>query len=95
MQSHEISEEDLKNSPYLQIFEIHGKILQNSPLIINPFGMIDGARKKNDGITFFGSKIYDGDFTLNDVVLEIEENKCFNLKQLFTIFYRRGIISIN
>ena len=39
------------------IQEIEGEIFKNQKLIINAWGLTNGARKSRDGIVFFGSKL--------------------------------------
>ena len=73
--------------------EIEGEILRNQKLIINAFGLINGARKSRDGIVFFGTKLkkvlwnnFKNDIIINDFVLNLDED---NMTHTFFIYYKK------
>lgn len=60
---------DVEKTKLLNLRVIEGDILPDTTEItINPFGVIEGGRKKQDGITYFGSQKY----TINPATSEQE-----------------------
>jgi hypothetical protein len=49
-----ISDDEIRNGPYLIIEELEGDILKNNKLKINAGGLTTSMRKEKDGLTFFG-----------------------------------------
>ena len=62
-------------------------------MVINAMGLVNGARKQKDGISFFGNKIKEGEIIINDYALNLE-NQDINIKHLFIIYYRKGKLLI-
>ena len=74
-----------------------GELFHNKEIVINVNGMIDGLRQKNDGVTYFGTKIindYRGvpyiDFVINyQLIGEKEENDDSLTGRIFNIYYQK------
>jgi hypothetical protein len=73
----------------LVINQVEGTILKHSQIIINALGAINGARRENDSISYFGVKLYDGSKAVNDFALNLDELNS-RLEHLFIIYYKRG-----
>jgi hypothetical protein len=90
-----MNEEELKNTPFIVIEEIEGKLLGGNHLLINALGAPEGARKQNDGVTFFGNKIFDGEVVINDYAWNVEDQNFTNLRHYFIIYYKKGNLVFN
>jgi hypothetical protein len=86
----------------LGIEDSQGQILNGQKLIINASGLEGGLRKKSDGVTFFGLKMYKNQDTnsisnsnissnpiINDVILNYKGNT-IEKDHLFYIFFKRN-----
>lgn len=60
-----ISDNDIFINKKLEINEIEGCQLENKPLIINCGGMLNGKRKKRDGVSIFGLEFNNATDTTN------------------------------
>lgn len=57
VQTRFFTDTDIDAAPTLFLEELDGNILQGGKLMINASGLINGERKMNDGITFFGTTL--------------------------------------
>jgi len=62
--------------------------LKSNKLTINAAGLIGGARKMRDGVTFFGKKLKHGDLIVNDFELSIDYTGIG--LYTFIIYYKKG-----
>jgi hypothetical protein len=83
-----IGEEIVKIAPLLCLEETEGNLMKDDKLMINASGLVEGARKAKDGVTFFGKNLKCGDIVVNDYVLNID-NTDYQLNHIFFIYYRK------
>jgi len=69
-----------------------GDILNNEKLEITAAGLVTGARKINDGFTYFGSQIKLNDKIVMDYKLNLKSNNTNTIQCLyiFLIYFKNG-----
>ena len=79
-----------ESSSMLQIQELEGQMMNNQIVKVNQHGMINGMRRKKDGVTYFGYNSSTGDQN-NDFVFDPDQpsDKVFN--KFLMINFDRGI----
>ena len=74
-----INDDDIKNNMKLILKEISGGIFRNQEIVIDASGIVNSLRNKKDGISYFGPIEKLNGNTINDFVINYNDQKCLRL----------------